>query len=174
MNSLVSGNGPSVAVTFPCESRTRVVAAMGARPPLESTVPPFFGSWLSSSTAFSNSLGGGPENFSACFSNIMNRMVLSPLGLACERSASPPQPAFYICLSNEDRSNRQPGDCSSNLSSYLLCVGIRAALGHDRELTRGQTRESRRALNFQPVLERGDCASADSGSTCGARIPGGD
>src|SRR5437870_8938321 len=75
--SLASVKGPSIAATCPRESRTRVLTAVGASPPLATIVPALTASSLSFAIASMSSLGGGPE-FSACLTNIMNRIVLSP------------------------------------------------------------------------------------------------
>src|SRR5712691_1991387 len=75
--SMASVNGPSIAVTCPRESRTRVLTAVGASPPLATIVPALTASSLSFAIASMSSLGGGPE-FSACLTNIMNRIVRSP------------------------------------------------------------------------------------------------
>src|SRR5882724_7535582 len=74
---LASVNGPSMTATFPPESRTRVLCAVGASPPLPSIVPFFTASSLSIAMASMSSLGGGPE-FSPCLTSIMNFIVLSP------------------------------------------------------------------------------------------------
>src|SRR5436309_2598433 len=75
--SLASVKGPSIAATCPRESRTRVLTAVGASPPLATIVPALTASSLSFAIASMSSLGGGPE-FSACFTSIMNRIVISP------------------------------------------------------------------------------------------------
>src|SRR5437667_2615987 len=75
--SLASVKGPSIAATCPRESRTRVLTAVGASPPLATIVPALTASSLSFAIASMSSLGGGPE-FSACLTNIMNRIVISP------------------------------------------------------------------------------------------------
>src|SRR5882762_7412083 len=73
--SLASVKGPSIAVTRPPESRTRVLAAVGASPPLAIIVPALTASSLSFAMASMSSLGGGPEYFSACLTSIINRIV---------------------------------------------------------------------------------------------------
>src|ERR1700682_1427912 len=73
--SLASVKGPSVAVTRPPESRTRVLAAVGASPPLAIIVPALTASSLSFAMASMSSLGGGPEFFSADLTSIINRIV---------------------------------------------------------------------------------------------------
>src|ERR1700686_1733719 len=73
--SLASVKGPSSAVTLPPESRTRVLAAVGASPPLAIIVPALTASSLSFAMASMSSLGGGPEYFSACLTSIINRIV---------------------------------------------------------------------------------------------------
>src|SRR5882762_1509346 len=72
--SLASVKGPSIAVTLPPESRTRVLAAVGASPPLAIIVPALMASSLSFPMASINSLGGKPH-FSADLTIIMNRIV---------------------------------------------------------------------------------------------------
>src|SRR6267154_1700268 len=69
--SLASVKGPSIAVTCPRESRTRVLLAVGASPPLATIVPALTASSPSFAIASMNSLGGGPK-FSACLTIIMN------------------------------------------------------------------------------------------------------
>src|SRR6266404_6782028 len=77
MTSLASVNGPSVTVSRPLEIRTRVLCAVGARPPLPSIEPSLTASSAMMLIASISSLGGGPE-FSACLTNIMNFIVISP------------------------------------------------------------------------------------------------
>src|SRR5260370_2212360 len=83
--SLAWVNGPSITVTFPPESRTRVPVAVGRRPPLPIIVPALTASSLSFPMASINGLGGKPK-FSADLTIIMNRIVTSPcvLGLEAE------------------------------------------------------------------------------------------
>src|SRR6267154_169556 len=69
--SLASVKGPSIAVTCPRESRTRVLLAVGASPQLATIVPALTASSPSFAIASMNSLGGGPK-FSACLTIIMN------------------------------------------------------------------------------------------------------
>src|SRR5947207_15202898 len=76
-NFLGLGERPSVTLICPPESRTRVLCAVGASPPLPRMVPALTASSLSIAMASMNSLGGGPD-FSACLTNIMNRIVISP------------------------------------------------------------------------------------------------
>src|SRR6185295_3681609 len=78
--SLVSVKGPSITVTFPCESRTRLLIAVGASPPASNIVPSFAASSLSFAMASISAGGGGPE-FSADFTRVMNRIITSPFGL---------------------------------------------------------------------------------------------
>src|SRR3981189_3043962 len=77
MTSLASVKGPSVTVSCPLEIRTRVLCAVGARPPFPSIVPFWTASSLSIAMASMSSLGGGPA-FSAVLTNIMNFIVISP------------------------------------------------------------------------------------------------
>src|SRR6266700_7104168 len=83
--SLASVNGPSITVTFPPESRTRVPVAVGRSPPLPIIVPALTAASLSFPMASINGLGGKPK-FSADLTIIMNRIVTSPcvLGLEAE------------------------------------------------------------------------------------------
>src|SRR5271166_3790090 len=77
--SLASVKGPSILVNCPPETRTRVLIAVGASPPLATIVPDLAASSLSFAMASISSLGGGPE-FSACLTIIMNRIFISPCG----------------------------------------------------------------------------------------------
>src|ERR1700724_3760993 len=83
--SLASVKGPSIVVSCPRESRTRVLIAVGARPPFATIAPALVASSLSFAIASMSSLGGGPE-FSADLTIIMNRIVISPFsfGLGAE------------------------------------------------------------------------------------------
>src|SRR5262252_361122 len=69
--------GPSVTVTRPPESRTRAPCAVGPKPPFPSMVPALTSSCAKIAIASINSLGGGPW-LSACFTIIMNLIVVSP------------------------------------------------------------------------------------------------
>src|SRR5712664_1343107 len=71
--------GPSIARTCPFESRTRVLAAVEASPPLTTIVPALTASSPSFAITSMNPLGGGPW-FSACLTSIMNRIFISPCG----------------------------------------------------------------------------------------------
>src|SRR5258705_3828894 len=81
--SLVSAKGPSITVTFPLASRTRLLIAVGASPPASNILPPFDASSLSFAMASINFGGGGPE-FSACLTRVMNRILTSPFYLLSE------------------------------------------------------------------------------------------
>src|SRR5437899_6660958 len=78
MTSLASVNGPSISVSCPRESRTRVLAAVGASPPLATIVPALTASRPSLSIASIKAWGGRPE-LSEDLTIIMNRIVTSPL-----------------------------------------------------------------------------------------------
>src|SRR6516165_108962 len=78
--SLDSANGPSIVVSFPRERRTRELIAVGASPPLWSIRPALVASSAILPMASISALGGGPE-FSADFTNIMNRIAVPPSGL---------------------------------------------------------------------------------------------
>src|SRR5260370_5473207 len=77
MLSLPSVKGPSIARTCPFESRTRVLAAVEASPPLTTIVPALTASSPSFAITSMNPLGGGPW-FSECLTIIMNR-IATPL-----------------------------------------------------------------------------------------------
>src|SRR5712664_4416385 len=97
--SLASVKGPSVTVSFPPESRTRVPVAVGRSPPLPSIVPALTASSLSFPMASINSLGGKPH-FSADLTIIMNRMVVAPCGLGLGVGPSgqfqPAEPSLHL------------------------------------------------------------------------------
>src|SRR5260221_585588 len=76
-SSLGSAKGPSREVILPCERRTRVLMAEGARPPVSIMVPALVVSWASLAMASIRAFGGGPA-CSADFTSIMKRMVGSP------------------------------------------------------------------------------------------------
>src|SRR5258708_11104612 len=73
--SLASVKGPSIAATRPPESRTRVLAAVGASPPLAIIVPALTASSLTFVMASMSSFGGGPALFSDDLTSIINRIV---------------------------------------------------------------------------------------------------
>src|SRR6266851_2965622 len=75
--SLASVKGPSIARTCPFESRTRVLVAVEASPPLTTIVPALTASSPSFAITSMNPLGGGPW-FSECLTIIMNR-ITTPL-----------------------------------------------------------------------------------------------
>src|SRR5260370_4212916 len=75
--SLASVKGPSIARTCPFESRTRVLAAVEASPPLTTIVPALTASSPSFAITSMNPLGGGPSP-SECLSILMNR-ISTPL-----------------------------------------------------------------------------------------------
>src|SRR5882672_6603687 len=108
ITSLASVNGPSMTETFPPESRTRVLCAVGASPPLPSIVPFLTASSLRISMASMSSLGGGPE-FSPCLTSIMNFILISPfdfdldLGSGAADLLNPGS----IYATNEEQWNRQ-------------------------------------------------------------------
>src|SRR6266704_736731 len=78
MTSLASVKGPSIVVTCPRESRTRVLIAVGASSPLATIVPTLFASSLSLSMASINAWSGRPD-LSADLTINMNFIVISPL-----------------------------------------------------------------------------------------------
>src|SRR5262249_55593560 len=71
--SFVSVNGPSSSTSFPAESRTRELIAVGVKPPLAMSLPSFVSCALSLAIASISSRGGAAP-FSADFTNIMNRI----------------------------------------------------------------------------------------------------
>src|SRR5260370_14601744 len=75
--SLASVKGPSIARTFPFESRTRVLVAVEASPPLTTIVPALTASSPSFAITSMNPFGGGPW-FSECLTIIMNH-IATPL-----------------------------------------------------------------------------------------------
>src|SRR5216684_5801703 len=77
MTSLASVKGPSIAFICPLESRTRVLAAVAASPPLTTIVPALTASSPSFAITSMNPFGGGPW-FSECLTIIMNR-IATPL-----------------------------------------------------------------------------------------------
>src|SRR6267143_2860213 len=106
--SLASVKGPSVVVSCPRETRTRVLIAVGANPPLAIIVPFLFASSLSFAMASISSLGGRPL-FSPDLTSIMNRIVTSPFDLGCEprsRQYWPVEPGSNYA-SNKKPRNRQ-------------------------------------------------------------------
>src|SRR5713101_1502047 len=99
MTSLASVKGPSVTVSCPLEIRTRVLRAVGARPPFPSIVRFWTASSARMLIASISSLGGGPE-FSGVLTNIMNFIVISPfdfwvVGWAF-RTLRLPEPSLHL------------------------------------------------------------------------------
>src|SRR5882672_1372721 len=76
MISFASVKGPSVTVTLPLDTRTRVLCAVGARPPVLIMEPSLTLDSTSLSIAAIRA-GGGAPGFSPCLTIIMNRIVLS-------------------------------------------------------------------------------------------------
>src|SRR5712692_9048907 len=117
MTSLASVKGPSVTVSCPLEIRTRVLCAVGARPPFPSIVPSLTASSAMMLIASMSSLGGGPE-FSACLTNIMNFIVISPfdfwvVGWAF-RTLRLPEPSLHLHV--------ERGAVKSTSTTFILSI----------------------------------------------------
>src|SRR5258708_40214574 len=148
--SLASVKGPSIARTCPFESRTRVLVAVEASPPLTTIVPALTASSPSFAITSMNPLGGGPW-FSECLTIIMNRIATPLLCIF----------VFFLqgCIPGRHRPGGQP--CSTVTSN---------SSPQDRQLERSfsRPRHSAKITTRPPRTSERTCPLRRSGE---ARTP---